>query len=149
MSSQNTPSMIKVEAGDPEMELAMQKARDTFPEFWREVSADYRRIIPVLDIAMVKVYFFDDAAPLAGEHMWVRQVEFDGKAITGVLADTPRQLQSVRAGQRVSFALERLSDWLYVDGKKAVGVFTVRLLRTRMTDEERRTHDSHYPFAFD
>jgi uncharacterized protein YegJ (DUF2314 family) len=55
----------------------------------------------------------------------------------------------VRPGQAVSFPLERLSDWLYVEGGKAMGVFTVRLLRTRMSDEERRAHDSYYPFSFD
>jgi len=131
------------------MQAAMQTARDRFPEFWREVSADYKRVIPALVGSMAKAYFHDTGAPLSGEHMWVREVEFDGKTITGVLADTPRQLRSVRSGERVNFPLERLSDWFYVDGDKAVGAFTVRLLRTRMTAEQRRAHDSNYPFRFE
>ena len=45
--------------------------------------------------------------------------------------------------------LGRLSDWFYVVGDNAVGAFTVRLLRTRMTAEQRRAHDSHYPFRFE
>jgi len=131
------------------MDRAMQTARDRFPDFWREVSADYQRIIPALDGGMVKAYFCDESEPLAGEHMWVGSVDFDGKMISGVLADTPRQLRSVKAGQRVSFPLDRLSDWLYVDGGKAMGAFTVRLLRTRMSDAERRAHDNYYPFSFE
>ena len=127
----------------------MTTARKQFPDFWREVSADYKRAIPVLKRPMVKAYFNDEGAPLTGEHMWVSEIEYDGKMITGVLADTPIQLHSIRTGQRVSFPLERLSDWLYVENGKAVGVFTVKLLRTRMTEQERQAHDSHYPFKFD
>jgi uncharacterized protein len=135
MTSDTKPPVMPVQSGDPEMQAAIQTARDRFPEFWREVSADYKRVIPVLDGSMVKAYFHDVGAPQSGEHMWVRDVEYDGKTITGVLADTPRQLRSVRSGDRVSFPLEHLSDWLYVDGDKAVGAFTVRLLRTRMSAE--------------
>jgi uncharacterized protein YegJ (DUF2314 family) len=142
--------IILVQSDDAEMNAAMQTARDRFPEFWREVSADYRRVIPALGGSMVKAYFDDPGgAPQGGEHMWVRGVEYDGKMITGELADPPRHLRTVRAGQQVSFPLERLSDWFYVDGDKAVGAFTVRLLRTRMSKDERRAHDSHYPFRFE
>ena len=127
----------------------MQTARERFPEFWKEVSTDYKRVIPALDGSMVKAYFHDAGAPRTGEHMWVREVEYDGETITGVLADVPRQLQSVQQGQRVSFPLGRLSDWFYVEDDKATGAFTVRLLRTRMTEEQRQAHDSHYPFRFE
>ena len=81
------------------MLLAMQTARDRFPEFWREVSADYKRVIPALGGSMVKAYFHDADAPQSGEHMWVRDVEFDGKIITGVLADTPRHLRGRHAAK--------------------------------------------------
>jgi uncharacterized protein YegJ (DUF2314 family) len=141
--------IIPVQSGDPEMDAAMQTARDHFPEFWRELAADYRRVIPVYAGAMAKAYFFDSDAPQSGEHMWVRGIEYDGKTITGILADRPRHIRSVRGGQSASFPLERLSDWFYVEDGKAVGAFTVRLLRTRMTDEQRRAHDSHYPFRFE
>jgi uncharacterized protein len=149
MSSDPKPSVIPVQAGDPEMQAAMQTARDRFPEFCREVSADYKRVIPALGGSMVKAYFHDAGAPQTGEHMWVSEVEYDGKMITGVLADTPRQLHSVRSGEQVSFPLERLTDWFYVEGDKAIGAFTVKLLRARMSAEQRRAHDSHYPFRFE
>lgn len=141
--------IIPVQSADAEMNAAMQTARDRFPEFWREVSADYQRVIPALGGSMVKAYFYDAGASQSGEHMWVSEVEYDGKTITGVLADTPRELRRLRSGERVSFPLERLSDWFYVEGNKAVGAFTVRLLRKRMSAEQRQAHDSHYPFRFE
>jgi uncharacterized protein YegJ (DUF2314 family) len=81
--------------------------------------------------------------------MWVRNVQYDGNVITGMLVDTPRHLRSVKLGEQVCFPLERLSDWLYVEKGKAVGGFTIRVLRTRMSEQERQEHDSHYPFQFD
>ena len=142
--------IIPVQSADAEMNAAMQTARDRFPEFWREVSTDYKRVIPALGGSMVKACFDDPGgSPQGGEHMWVREVEYDGNMITGVLSDTPRHLRSVRAGQQVSFPLERLSDWFYVDGGKAIGAFTVRVIRGRMREEQRRAHDSHYPFRFE
>ncbi len=148
MSSKS--KIIPVQSDDAEMNAAMQTAREKFPEFWREVSADHKRVIPALGGSMVKAYFDDPGgAPGGGEHMWVRDVEYDGKVITGTLADAPRHLHSVRSGEQVSFPLERLSDWFYVDGGKAIGAFTVRVLRSRMSGQERREHDSHYPFRFD
>lgn len=149
VSSHNEPEIVSVESDDAEMLAAMQAARDQFPKFWNAVSQDYQRAIPALGGSMVKAYFHDGESPNGGEHMWVSEVEYDGAAITGVLVDRPRHVQSVRTGERVSFPLERLSDWLYVVDDKAVGAFTVRLLRTRMTEEERREHDSHYPFGFE
>jgi uncharacterized protein len=148
-SKSMSDSVIPVQAGDPEMEAAMQTARDQFPEFWRVIAADYKRVIPVYAGAMVKAYFFDTSAPQAGEHMWVRGIEYDGRTISGTLADTPGHISSVRTGQQVRFPLERLSDWFYVQDGKVVGAFTVKLLRKRMGAEERRTHDSHYPFRFE
>jgi len=148
MSSKS--DILPVQSDDADMNAAMQTARARFSEFWREVSADYQRVIPALGGSMVKAYFDDPGgAPQGGEHVWVRGVDYDGKTITGELADTPIHLRSVRAGQQVSFPLDRLSDWFYVDDDLAVGAFTVRLLRARMSEEERRKHDSHYPFRFE
>jgi uncharacterized protein YegJ (DUF2314 family) len=141
--------IVPVQAGDPEMESAMQTARDRFSDFWSVLSADYRRVIPVYAGAMAKAYFCDSDAPQSGEHMWVRQIDFDGKMISAVLADRPRQIRGIRTGEPVSFPVGRLSDWFYVEDGQVVGAFTVRLLRTRMTDEQRQEHDSHYPFRFD
>ena len=142
-------ALIPVKAGDPEFEAAMQQARDRFPEFVQATSAEGNPLAIPLEGSMVKAYFFDDAAPLTGEHMWVKQAQYDGTTISGVLIDTPKHVESVKAGQQVRFPLSRLSDWLYVKGSTACGAFTVKLLRQRMTEAARRAHDAQYPFTFD
>jgi uncharacterized protein YegJ (DUF2314 family) len=142
------PNVSPVEADDPGMLAAIRKARETFPDFLQAVEADSRRIIPALSFALVKAYFADVGSPDEGEHMWVTDVEFDGHTITGTLCDTPEHVQCVREGQQVNFPSDHLSDWLYVLVDEAHGGFTLRLLRSRMSDAERQAHDSQYPFSF-
>jgi uncharacterized protein YegJ (DUF2314 family) len=146
--STSTGRVIQVESDDAGMVAAMQEARDSFDEFWAEVSADYERAIPALDSAMLKVYFADEAAPNDGEHLWVSDVNFDGSEISGVVDSEPLHLSYPKLGERVAFPLARLSDWLIVDDGRAKGAYTVQLLRGRMTESERTEHDSHYPFKF-
>ena len=142
------PAVIPVHPDDPEMLAAMMQARDTFPEFRRAVEEDWKRVIPLMQSSMVKAYFFHPETPTEGEHMWVAYERFENNLIVGTLTSEPRLVRHVSKGDSVSFPLSRLSDWLYVEDDKAHGVFTVQLLRSRMTEEERRAHDSAYLFLF-
>ena len=148
--SRSGSDIIPVSSDDPAMHAEIQKARDSFPEFWRQISEERHKAQPLLIGCMVKASFDDPGGAREGaEHMWVSHVEYDGHLISGVLEDTPDHLKSVEHGQKVSFPLDKLSDWLYVQDGKAVGAFTVKLLRSRMTEAERKEHDSNYPFTFE
>jgi len=140
--------IIPVDGDDPQMVDAMQQARGTFAEFRGEVEADWRRLIPVIQSSMVKAYFADPEDPDHGEHLWVQYEGFTNEMIHGTLMSQPGHVKSVTQGDAVSFPLARLSDWLYVEDNTAHGAFTVLLLRTRMTAEEREQHDDGYPFRF-
>lgn len=142
------PQIVSVESDDAEMEAAMVRARDAFPKFWSEVSEDYQRVIPALTLAQIKAYFHDEDDPQGGEHMWVGEVTLDGELISGTLMSHPGNLDSVSEGDSVEFPVSRLSDWLLVDDGKAKGLYTVQVLRARMSDDERATHDANYPFEF-
>jgi uncharacterized protein YegJ (DUF2314 family) len=62
-----------------EMLQAFQKAQDTFKYFWRELYWEYRRIVPALDLACVKIAFTESTEdpndPIV-EHMWVNDINF-------------------------------------------------------------------------
>ena len=47
---------------DPELLQASESARQSFKYFWRELSWERRRIVPALDLAMVKLPFTDGPA---------------------------------------------------------------------------------------
>ena len=152
----DSPSPIFVSpGGDQEMEQAALKARQTFKYFWREVSWERRRIVPALDLAAVKATFSDppevraqNPGGMEAEHMWLLEVDFDGKQIQGTLINSPHSLKSVREGDRVKISISQLCDWMYVVEGKVYGGFTVDLMRSRMKDHERMEHDQAWGFDF-
>ncbi|MBS0658471.1 MAG: DUF2314 domain-containing protein [Verrucomicrobia bacterium] len=134
---------------DPAMLAASVRARATFKYFWRELSWEYRRIVPAFDLAAVKAAFRDpDGDPENVEHMWLGEVEFDGDMISAMLLNEPHGLESVHGGDAVCFPLAELEDWMLGCEGKIYGGFTVQVIRQAMDRQERREHDEAWGFDF-
>lgn len=138
---------------DAELNAAAAKSRQTFRYFWRELAWEYRRIIPGLDLACVKVAFSDPpetANPETPnvEQMWVSDVQFDGLAVSGTLLNSPNWLTSVREGDDVSVKPSEVNDWMYVIGGVVYGGYTVNQMRQKMGNSERKQHDAAWGFDF-
>lgn len=142
-----------VKDDDLEMVQATERARSTFKFLWRELSWEYRRIIPALDMTAVKAPFSDgpDAdidAELEVEQMWISEIEFDGETITGTLINEPHSLNSVSEGDRVKKRLKEITDWMYAIDGHVYGAYSVNLIRSRMSGGERAEHDAAWGFDF-
>jgi uncharacterized protein YegJ (DUF2314 family) len=135
---------------DVQMQAAHKKARANFKYFWRELAWERRRIVPGLDLAVVKAPFSDGpkSRKPEAEHMWLDEVDFDGKIISGVLVNSPRWLQSVRQGDRVEVPLAHISDWMYVQLGEVFGGYSINLMRSRMGSQERAEHDAAWGLKF-
>jgi uncharacterized protein YegJ (DUF2314 family) len=137
---------------DAEMEAACARARQTFKFFWRELSWEYRRIVPGLQVASVKVMFAD--GDLAAdpdqpvEHMWLGSVDFDGKHVRGTLLNRPNWLKRVSEGDVLEVGLDRVEDWMYAIDGRAYGGYTVNLMRSRMSADELEAHDDAWGLEF-
>jgi uncharacterized protein YegJ (DUF2314 family) len=136
---------------EPAMQRAYESAQRSFKYFWRELSWERRRIVPGLDMSMVKLPFSDgprtDGRP-EYEHMWIGDVDFDGETLSGKLLNSPNWLTSVREGDSVRAPFSHLTDWLMVVGGKAYGAFTVNLMRAKMGVQERKQHDAAWGLDF-
>jgi|CXWL01.1.fsa_nt_gi uncharacterized protein YegJ (DUF2314 family) len=139
---------------DPEMQHAIERARETFRYFWRELAWEHRRIIPGLSLAAVKVPFSDppaiqrDKEEPAVEQMWLNEIEFDGKLITGTLLNSPHWLKSIEEGDHSQVPINGISDWMYAIRDRVYGAYTVNLLRSRMGRGERKQHDAAWGLDF-
>ncbi len=152
----------------PKMSEAFQHAQQTFKYFWRELSWEYRRIIPALNIACVKVAFTqeteDKEKPIV-EHMWINEVMFDGTNVTGTLINDPYELTNISNGDTVTVPLHQISDWLFAITEdtpksgflkrfsstpkpKTYGGFTIQAMRSEMTNQERKEHDKAWGLDF-
>jgi len=127
------------------MQLASQQARDSFTSFTRQ----FRQPDPACSIFIVKAFYPDPKIPGGGEHLWLTVHLVSDSSATGVITSRPMFITTVKAHDTVEIQLPQLSDWLYVRDGRAVGGYTVQLLRSRMTAEQRAQHDSAYPFSFE
>lgn len=145
---------------------AFKNAQETFKYFWRELSWEYRRIVPALTVACVKVAFSQDVDgnehPIV-EHMWINDISFDGEQIKGVLINDPNELTNIENGDEVVVPLNQISDWLFaIQGStpkglsklfsspqpRAYGGFTIQAIRSEMTNQERKDHDKAWGLDF-
>lgn len=139
------------DAQDPAMQQASRSAQATFRYFWRELSWERRRVVPGLDMTMVKLPFTDGRRTDGNsefEQMWIGDIDFDGDIVSGTLLNAPTWLTSVSQGDSVSMPFGHLSDWMMTANGRAYGGFTVNLMRSRMADRERQQHDRAWGLDF-
>ncbi|WP_246523686.1 DUF2314 domain-containing protein [Gemmata palustris] len=136
------------------MQRAYETARATFRYFWREIAWERRRIIPALSLACVKMPFSDGAADPGTqdasqvEQMWVGEIDFDGRVVSGALLNSPNWLKTVQVGDAVRRPLNEITDWMYAINGDVYGAYTVNLMRSRMNSQERESHDGAWGLNF-
>jgi uncharacterized protein YegJ (DUF2314 family) len=144
-----------IDANDPNMEKVKVYGRKTFRFFLRELSWERRRIIPGLEMAAVKIAFSDPPqqkgnhpSDLDVEYMWVSDVEFDGKKITGVLLNQPDSIKSVKQGDKITASPSQIVDWAYSMMGEVCGGFTIQEMRRNMSKKELKQHDAAWGLEF-
>lgn len=136
---------------NPKMQEAYRAAQASFRYFWRELSWERRRIVPALNMTLVKLPFTD--GPQADgnsefEQMWIGDIDFDGDSVSGTLLNSPNYLTSVQEGCVVSAPFGHLTDWMMTADGRAYGGFTVNLMRSKMNRRERNEHDQAWGLDF-
>ncbi len=140
--SKPPPDVVYVPENDKEMNEAMDKARKTADEF---VKLFQKRQKSQSEFA-VKVAIREGKKV---EHFWVAISEFDGKQFKGIINNDAELATTVKAGDEVKVDKDKIGDWMYVDKKKLIGGYTVRVLRNRLSPEERKALDESIPYKID
>lgn len=150
-SESNTNKEIFYAQQNEKMKDAYVKAQQNFKYFWRELYWEYRRIIYAHSFAMVKIPFEQtvpgQTEPLI-EHMWINNINFDGEIITGELVNDPNQLTNVTKGDLVSKPISEIDDWMISIQGKVYGGFTIQVMRSGMSEKERKSHDTAWGLDF-
>jgi uncharacterized protein YegJ (DUF2314 family) len=125
---------------DPRMNAAMEKARATVKTFVAALKSPKAG----QSAFSIKMAFTDGGNT---EHMWLTPVTFDGSKFTGTVNNEPEKVKSVKMGQKVTVASDKISDWMYIENRKLVGGETLRVLRDALTPAERADFDKSVPFV--
>ncbi len=127
---------------DKEMNAAMQTARNTLDQFDKALeSHNYDTNSIALKVK------FD--APGGDEYLWLAYVVKENGAYSGKVANMPERTQKVKLGQTVIVKPQEISDWKYSEKGILRGGYTIRVIRNRMTKEERAKLDAELPFKIE
>lgn len=118
--SHQRPPVLEISDTDPLMMQAVQEARDRWPEF---VAAFEER--QAGDVFSVKAPLSDGDMT---EFMWLSVGAIENNIVFGRLDNDPVSIGRIKSGDRVRVSVDDLNDWLYTQGTRQHGGFTVAVL---------------------
>lgn len=137
---EDEPTIYDVASGDQEMNAAIEKATQTLDDFNAALSN------PEIENPALKVQF-QNAADI--EHMWIGEIEYNDGKYSGILTNEPEYITEYKMGDKIDIDNSKISDWMYIENGKLVGGFTIKVLRDRMSDEERKQFDEESGMQID
>ncbi|MCU0433724.1 MAG: DUF2314 domain-containing protein [Bacteroidia bacterium] len=130
--------IAEVETDDKEMNAAIELAKQTLYQFKNALQNQTAR----QGAFGLKVHF--DLGGGMGEHIWLREVWMENNEYFGIVDNDNLQTTEVNYNDTIKVNPDHISDWMFVDQGKLVGGFTTRVLRKRMSPEERKEFDAGY-----
>jgi uncharacterized protein YegJ (DUF2314 family) len=118
------------ETDDSEMNNAILKARMTFNKF----ETAFKNPKKNQSNFTVKYAFDYDGGQ---EHLWLVDLKIDSNRYFGVIGNNPDLTKNVKYNQLVEFNPDSISDWKYFEGAKMVGGYTVKVIYSRMSDNDK------------
>ncbi len=134
---------------DAEVTAAIRQAKATLDEFLTALAS----CSPAQSHFSLRVWLVSEDAEgdvkPARELAWLDDVTWDGVRFRGVLNREPAIVKGHARGDEVRVTRGAVADWLYIDSGRAVGGWTIRLLRKRMTAGQREKFDEVTPYSFE
>lgn len=128
------PTVYSVNDNDSEMNETIRTANLTLDKF----KAALKSSNPSYKYFALKTRF---KTPNGGEHIWVSNITITNNKYFGVVDNLPKVAVDVKLGDTIQITNDNISDWMYVDNQKLRGGYTIRLLRKRMSESERKQFD--------
>jgi uncharacterized protein YegJ (DUF2314 family) len=133
---ENEPTIYNVEENDVEMNRAIEKAKQTIDSFDNAFKNNSR----VFTFFGLKKKFEENGNV---EHIWIGNIQGIEKGkYVGVIDNLPEKIKAVKLGDTVQIDRKEISDWMYIKNSELHGGYTIRLLRERMTEDERKKFDA-------
>jgi len=133
LERENQPAIYDVEGSDKEMNTAIENANQTLADF------NTALLNPEIEVKSLKVKFQNETD---AEHIWLSNVEFKNGQYIGVLDNEPEYVKDYKLGDTVTVENKNISDWMYIENGKLFGGYTIRVLRNRMSESERKQFDA-------
>jgi len=139
---ENEPTIYTVTDEDREMNDAIALAHQTLSEFDQALASnntDY-------DFFFLKSKFNTSDG---FEHIWVSDISIRDGNYYGIVDNLPESITEVKLGDTIRIDKSTISDWMYAEGDKLYGGFTIKVLRDRMSPDERKSFDRELGFIIE
>jgi uncharacterized protein YegJ (DUF2314 family) len=118
--------LIRIPEGDPDMAMAMRRARATLGDFLKLA----RKPKPSMTGFALKVGMEHRAGV---EYFWVAPFEVRETTFVGRVNNELRDIRHIKIGQMIEFTETEIVDWMYREDGKMKGNFTACALLKRET----------------
>jgi uncharacterized protein YegJ (DUF2314 family) len=116
---------------DAAMNAAIAKAKATSPDF---IAAFHAQKPGTSHYCVKKPY----PTPKGGdEHMWIDLLTETNGVLEGTIENDAEETREVKIGQKVKLRIDEISDWMYEDGNRLIGGYTIRYFVDKMSPKER------------
>ncbi len=139
---ENQPDMFRVEDDDKEMTATIQSAKTSLNRFDSALKSQNEKFS-----AFALKQRFETVE--GSEHIWVGSIYFKEGNYYGILANEPDKLSGLYMGDSLKIDKEKITDWKYQIGNRLIGGFTIRLLRNRFSEEEKKQFDKETGLNFE
>jgi uncharacterized protein YegJ (DUF2314 family) len=136
------PTIYGVEQHDGAMNKAIRHANETLADFKKALKSKN----PDFHEFSLKMKFETDNG---AEHIWISDIELSNGEYVGYVANTPEFTNQVQFGQQIQVDKKQISDWKYLDRDTLRGGYTIRLLRSQMSQEERKLFDQQLGYVIE
>jgi uncharacterized protein YegJ (DUF2314 family) len=133
------PNIYGTPSDDKEMNDAVANAKSTLDEFDKAFQSNK---FDTSTFAL-KVRFPTESG---AEHIWATSIQIENGSYYGIIDNLPNAATQVKLGERMKLNKENITDWMYADNGTLRGGYTIQLIRTRMSEQEKKQFDANFPF---
>jgi uncharacterized protein YegJ (DUF2314 family) len=129
------------------MNAAIEKAQATLDQFLTALASPK----PSQTYFSVKARFPypNGSGGTSYEHIWLDNVSYTDGQFSGLIGNEPVEVTSLHLAQKVTVPKADITDWFIIDNNHMLGGYTVRVLRDRMTNDERQKFDQEWGVVID
>lgn len=131
--------IVMIGTTDPEMVAAIKTARSGLDGFLALAESP----LAGTEQFKLKVMVRDGDTT---EHFWVVPFRPTSSGFEGILANDPKVVRNVKAGQQIQFMRNQISDWGYSRNGRQVGSYTVCVLFKKMPPEQADYYRKNHGF---
>ncbi len=133
---------FKVLSEEEKIFLAIEKAKSTLHYFVKVISNPTNIHANFSIKAKIKDNFNE-------ENLWINNVRYNNFVFEGILGNYPKSIKNVKYGDNLKISIDDVIDWMFVENKRLIGGYSIRVARSMMDEQDRQKFDKSLFFFID